>query len=64
MQEISTVSRLTSKPRASMERVECKPAVQEMQEVKQFEQQLEQVSRAFTLANEVRHTLESALKTL
>jgi len=71
-QEISSLSgsnRLTSKPRASMEKVAPEQskgieASQEMKEMKQFEVEMEQVNHAFALVKEIRQSLESALKNL
>ncbi len=69
-QEISGLSssqRLSSKPRASMEKVAPEQQAKEIganQELKQFEMKMEQMDHAFTLVKEIRGSLESALKSL
>lgn len=71
-QEISGLSgshRLTSNPRASMEKVISDQAQEigashEIQEMKQFEIEMEQINHAFSLVKEIRDSLETALKKL
>jgi len=61
---ISSASRLKSNLRASMEKVETKNGVEAPSQLEKFESEMEQVSRAFTLANEVRASLQGALQKL
>lgn len=71
-QEISSLSgsaKLTSKPRASMEKISPQQMKevemsQEAKEIKQLEKEMEQVQHAFALVKEIRHSLETALKNL
>ena len=71
-EEISSLSsskRLTSKPRASMEKVakeqtKAIESTQEAKEVKQFEIEMEQINHAFALVKEIRLLLKSALNDL
>lgn len=66
-QEISSLSaatKLTSKPRASMERLASSQESAKVQELKQFEIEMEQMNQALALVKEIRSSLESALKNL
>ncbi len=64
MSEISSVSsatKLTSQRRASMEKTETP---QEIKSVDNFSLEIEQLERAFSIAQEIRTSLEGALKNL
>lgn len=66
---LSSVNKLTSKPRASMEKVAPEPSKgvepsQETKEMKQLEIEMEQINHAFALVKEIRQSLETALKNL
>ena len=61
---ISSANRLKSNVRASMEKVETPKGIEGPGQVEKFESEMEQLSRAFALASEVRTSLESALQKL
>ncbi len=68
-QEISGLSsstKLTSKPRASMDTAatERTKGAESIKEVETFKGEMEQVQRAFALVKEIRHSLEKALDSL
>jgi hypothetical protein len=70
MSDISGVSgpqKLTSQLKVSLESTQKQPAVDsaiEMQKIKQFEIEMKQLNDAFTLMQEIRASLESALRDL
>jgi hypothetical protein len=66
---LSVSSKLTSKPRASMESAAPEQAKgieasQKNTELRQFEVEMEQINHAFALVKEIRNTLEKALRDL
>lgn len=61
---LSTATRLTSKPRASMERLASPQEAGKVQELKQFEIEMEQMNQALALVKEIRSSLEAALKNI
>lgn len=61
---LSTTSRLTSKPRVSMEATDEQKAIDPSPELKQFQIEMDQIDHAFALVKEIRLNLEGALKKL
>jgi len=70
MNEISSISgphKLSSQLKVSLESTQKQASVEsasETQEFKQLELKMEQINHAFTLVNEIRSSLESALRNL
>ena len=70
MTDISSISgylKLTSQSKVSLESAELAPKIissQETQELEKLAVEIEQLGQAFTLVNEIRVALESALRDL
>ena len=69
MNDISGISthRLSSQPKVSLESAQQQPQIEvskEIEEMRHFESEMEQINHAFVLMKEIRLTLESALRDL
>jgi len=68
MSELSGISshqcRLTSKTQASLESIRQKKKIEGLSELKQFENQMQQMHRGLVLAKEIQRALETMLQNL